>query len=1009
MSQSNATKKSKIQLYSVPNYKTASWGTIKISKEKHIDINAIDQIMKWGSDKCLHENIEQDVIRLNVDIDGTDVNIEEIYDIVVQTCNDLLGVDVDVFYTENNGYKKAGKSHHLVVDGISCNRKTQIHFWQNIQKLHPDKDFKFDIGHLRASRSLYRFPYQQKECVLDTEHIILYGELKSFVLNYVTECVDVTETLNELYRKDIDESVALEKALNTHKNMDNVVMEATDDNILKIREFSELLPGNYIHDYHDWRNMVWSVRAMGEGFKMMAIEISQRSSGYSSHGFMQVWKNYKDNRGNKITSNSFFYFCKEGGEQEFKALCKKWNMAEIDRESKKEIDEYFVMDKSCINYKTETSKYICCDVNNRIKMNADLLSHKHLVLKADMGKGKTQFIKKILEYGNLVNGNRKPNVLFISSRKSFANFICSEFDVNNYLDFVEDTRKYRKCNKLCVQLESLVKIDESVDYDHVILDECESILKQFSSPTLKQVGLTYSIFESVIKKAKKVVYADAFISNRTLNYIREIRTESEKIYMIHNTVPAIFNKQAIQIPSTKYETTIINMLKADKNLFTPTCSKTKSDGLEIKTLRECPNKKSIFYHSDNDDKVTDTLKDVNGHWINYNLVSCTPTMTVGVSCDLVGHFNNTVLDARNAMGPVPRDVIQMIRRVRHTDGNLIFALPHHMMMKCERKHTYKLISDLNDENREKIDIIKESLATEDKPDASVNASLDRLLECTTEGLKIILHGNLRENVMAQFHFKNMLLELLSLIGYEVKTCEELKKDKVEDDKKFGRDYEKEFDDIVDIPHDQITLIVSLQKKKHVRSMQPRIDKYFFNDKFGTTIDKSLRAEIFFNVYQNRYKKYVINNLQYEKSNLTHLEKTELELEKNDHIVTTMKMTAEKSKLINSLNGIMKIDHSQDTKNVMKKKDVDKAKDYLKKNIKTVTTLYNTSVDKDSKGDAYAHLLKSIYKDWSNVDITTHTKDRTKTALTFKIKGYNYYEHIKLPSKMQNIDIFQETE
>ena len=256
MSQGNKST-NKIQLYSIPNYSTSKWESNRMNIERYVDIDNIDAILRWGSNKCLYEIIEQDVVRLSVDIDGTEVDIEEIYDIVVHDCKQLFGIDVDVYYTENIGYTKAGSSHHLVVDGISCNRKTQVYFWNNIKQLHPDKDFEksFDTGYLKASRALLRFPYQQKECKTDTEHIIQYGELKSFALNYIKDCTDVTEILNKLYVEDINKSIAQEKAKIERKNMDNVVMEATTDNIQKIREFSMLLPERYIFDYHDWRNI----------------------------------------------------------------------------------------------------------------------------------------------------------------------------------------------------------------------------------------------------------------------------------------------------------------------------------------------------------------------------------------------------------------------------------------------------------------------------------------------------------------------------------------------------------------------------------------------------------------------------------------------------------------------------------------------------------------------------------------------------------------------------------
>jgi len=116
------------------------------------------------------------------DFEGSEKDANEIYDIVKQACNDVFEMDVEIYYTQNYGYgntdeKKKGNSHHLVVDGISCDRFTQVHFWKYIQNLHPNKAFCFDTVHLTDSRRLFRFPNQYKEGVIGSEHEILYGFL----------------------------------------------------------------------------------------------------------------------------------------------------------------------------------------------------------------------------------------------------------------------------------------------------------------------------------------------------------------------------------------------------------------------------------------------------------------------------------------------------------------------------------------------------------------------------------------------------------------------------------------------------------------------------------------------------------------------------------------------------------------------------------------------------------------------------------------------------------------
>jgi hypothetical protein len=52
-----------------------------------------------------------------------------------------------------------------------------------------------------------------------------------------------------------------------------------------------------------------------------------------------------------------------------------------------------------------------------------------------------------------------------------------------------------------------------------MLDECESIFEQFSSTTATKSNKSYDVLLSLVNRYKKLLYADAFISNRTISFI----------------------------------------------------------------------------------------------------------------------------------------------------------------------------------------------------------------------------------------------------------------------------------------------------------------------------------------------------------------------------------------------------------------------------------------------------------------------------------------------------------
>jgi hypothetical protein len=699
-----------------------------------------------------------------------------------------------------------------------------------------------------------------------------------------------------------------------------------------------------------------------------------------------------------------------------------------------EIEEYFKNDLTDIKIKTEESKYIGCDINNKIIPDHNIVSSKHIVLYSDMGKGKTVYIKRIL---NLAN-DKSPNILFISSRQSFANFICDSFqDINikNYLDFA-DKNSYIGCNRLVVQLESLHKIDTSIHYDYIVLDEIESILKQFSSTTLHTCGITYQILEELITNAKKIIYSDAFISNRTLDFIREMRkliinskqviysdsyipikilkfikemkAETEQIYMIHNTKPAI-TKDAYQIESNKHDEFVLDLLKQDKNLFLPSSSRKKIMDLEVKILRAHQGKQSIFYYSGNDETITNTLKDVNTNWKNKNVIGCTSCITVGVSYDAPKHIDHVVLDARCNTGPCCRDILQMIRRVRHTSGDMYFALPHHNIVDSNSKYLYKIMKNMDRETNDKIRALKASLTSEKIDNPTIETCIQRLQHGMPNGLKIIILGNLRENIMSQLHFKPLLLKMLSMVGYTIHTIDDIKK-QTKKTKKATNDYLNDYDDIQDIDKKEIEDIMLKHKMKSKRVMQLRLDKFFFSRDMLPSIDNNLKAKLFFQIYQNSYKKHIIHNLQAEKSDMSYMELTEHELFLAQDIATNFKMVAEKRKIIQEMSHILGLQNSQDIEKVITKDEINTCVQYLKDNLQTIGTVYNTCIKDVNNQTSFQTLLKSIYMDWSNCVITGTKKARGNKTIEFMLKGDSYIEHINIPYNLRSkkiYDVFEE--
>jgi len=152
---------------------------------------------------------------------------------------------------------------------------------------------------------------------------------------------------------------------------------------------------------------------------------------------------------------------------------------------------------------------------------------------------------------------RKGRVLIVSNRVTLAHDHISNFnrvikaawterhatDCPDSLLFVQYNKAVEGTNlaevpRLVCQAESLGRLKGAEKYDLVLMDESESILTQLSCETTMsdRAGLVTAVLHGVVMKGRKVVFADAYTTNRTLNLAHHIfNARAEKVKVIHNS------------------------------------------------------------------------------------------------------------------------------------------------------------------------------------------------------------------------------------------------------------------------------------------------------------------------------------------------------------------------------------------------------------------------------------------------------------------------------------------
>ena len=468
---------------------------------------------------------------------------------------------------------------------------------------------------------------------------------------------------------------------------------------------------------------------------------------------------------------------------------------------------------------------------------------KILVHQSAMGSGKTYQIIDLIKKNKDIF-----RIIIISPRRSFSNEKVAEFRKDavcehlvNYQDPIvqNNTNWYTEFPQLAVQVESLHHLDGYPNtYDLVICDEIESILNQFSSSTHKYLRGSFTAFKEIVQQAKKVIMADAFITNRTLAFCKSLNVpfkfeKNEFIPCGHiNAHILAVAKSFRQTPTVK--SIFIEHIKGSIANHKKLCITTSSISLNkeiVDTLKSIMDEKHIIeYDSTTGDHLVSDLKNVRTTWADpeIKVVIYTGVITVGVSFDVPNVFDNIYVYGTSNC-PIARDLLQAHFRVRHIINPNIYIV-------------------LNASRRNKPSETLKSIAIFQ---SSINNNL------MTHGLRederlyaiyktIAAYNKLEEN-LGHTRYEDMFLHWTKIIGYNVIRYGDYKL--MEEKDKFVQ---------------KVTSPASYNKMKQIDNEV--IDQYENNVKYGkaTALEKeSLVAYFFYKHWINSVTCKFDDNSQWE--------------------------------------------------------------------------------------------------------------------------------------------------
>ena len=289
--------------------------------------------------------------------------------------------------------------------------------------------------------------------------------------------------------------------------------------------------------------------------------------------------------------------------------------------------------------------------------------NKHrIILRSPLGTGKTiAIVLYILSHPN-------EKYVIITSRISFAESlygVLQQHGVHNRIKFGlyrdSEDRLLDKDYSWIIQIDSLQRL-QVLHNTTVIIDESESVLKHLENDvtmnTRKKDSVWHVLIE-LVERSKVTIMLDGHASNRSVEFLRNCG--GIEPWMIINT-PPITNKIAIRYKNITHLYSKVKTYVTNKEpTFFWFASKKKAEAL-VEILRLL-GAKILFLHDGMTKEEQAKLKNVNEHWLGYDVIICTPVVALGISFEVPNYIHHVMLYVSSA-STCMRDAIQAIGRIR---------------------------------------------------------------------------------------------------------------------------------------------------------------------------------------------------------------------------------------------------------------------------------------------------------------------------------------------------------
>lgn len=317
------------KLYPVEKY---GFWTKERCKTDFEECNLEDIIDLLELDNCYHFRVHKKTdYTFFGDIDGYKKDINEFKSIFFKFMKQFYSLDIkskDFKYTKNEG---DNTSYHFSIPKYYCSTEKLKEIMCNLKNYCTDKynsDFIYKVLDKKTNELVtknvidvviyregwFRYPQQSKNSEKNTRHLIEYGSVVDFIVEYIQENSECIEDINykgkKVKKNNINKQTNVDKTNDEQDNnysLENYYQGSQlDKNTLKmVLKLVGILNESRADDYNEWLYLGFCLHNIDSSLLELWKEFSKKSNKHKEYECDELWKTF---RSDGYTIASLYYW-----------------------------------------------------------------------------------------------------------------------------------------------------------------------------------------------------------------------------------------------------------------------------------------------------------------------------------------------------------------------------------------------------------------------------------------------------------------------------------------------------------------------------------------------------------------------------------------------------------------------------------------------------------------------------------------------------------------------------